>query len=104
MYIQLEKGRVYNLDRDIKLYAYAIYEYDGISQKEIIGNEVIINDLRSRLKIGYKANDGVFLFSNCYDIKINNLNNQNLNEDYVEIREGKILKYKAVIEKYLITF
>ncbi len=41
---------------------YAIYEYDGISQKEIIGNEVIINDLRSRLKIGYKANDGVSSF------------------------------------------
>ena len=31
--LQLEKGRVYNVDRDIKPYVYAIYKYDGISQR-----------------------------------------------------------------------
>ena len=94
----LEKKRIYNIDSDIKCYAHAIYEYDDIKQKEIKGNGAVINDLRSRSKMGYKTYDGIFLFSNCHDIKINNLNYQNFNEDYVEIREGGILRYKAGIE------
>ena len=97
----LEKKRIYNVDSDTKCYAHAIYEYNDVKQKKINGNEAVINDLRSRSKMGYKTYDGVFLFSNCHDIKINNLNYQNLNEDYMEICEGGILRYKAGIENQI---
>ena len=57
----LEKKRIYNVDSDTKCYAHAIYEYNDVKQKKINGNEAVINDLRSRSKMGYKTYDGVFL-------------------------------------------
>lgn len=99
--LELEPDRSYNIDGAIKKYGHAIYEYYDKSYKTINGNNSTINDLRTRAKVGYKTYDGVFLFSACHDLTINKLNYQNLNEDYVEIRECQQVKYKSGIENQL---
>lgn len=99
--LELEPGRCYDIDAAIKKYGHAIFEYYDKSYKTVNGNNSTINDLRTRTKVGYKTYDGVFLFSACHNLTIKDLNYQNLNEDYVEIREGQQVKYKTGIENQL---
>ncbi len=98
----LEPNRIYDIEYHKLAYAHAIYEYENVSNKTIVGNGAIINDLRSRTQMGYSSYDGVFLFSGCHNITIDNLNYQNLNEDFVPVMDDKgNIKHEAGIENQL---
>ena len=101
--LYLQPQRIYhvNCSKTLK-YGHSLFEYYGICNKTIFGNNSIIDDQRSRLFIGYKTYDGVFLFSGCHNITIEKLHYQNLNEDFEEVRDddGNIL-YKGGIENQI---
>ena len=98
----LEPKRIYNIEYHKLPYARAIYEYENVANKTIVGNDAIINDQRSRTQIGYSSYDGVFLFSNCNNITIDQLNYQNLNEDFIPVKDDKgNLIHEAGIENQL---
>ena len=101
-FLLLEPKHIYDIEYRKLAYAHAIYEYENVSNKTIVGNGTIINDLRSRTQIGYSSYDGVFLFSGCHNITIDNLNYQNLNEDFVPVKDDKgNIKHEAGIENQL---
>lgn len=100
--LHMESKRVYDIEYHKLAYAHAIYEYYNVANKTIVGNGAIINDRRTRTQIGYSTYDGVFLFSNCHKITIDRLNYQNLNEDFVPVKDDKgNIKHDAGIENQL---
>ena len=100
--LYLEPNREYNIEYRKLTYAHAIFEYHSVSNKVIEGNGALINDKRSRSMIGYTSYDGVLLFNSCHSITINNLNYQNLNEDYERIYDEKgFVKYESGIENQI---
>lgn len=100
--LNLESQKVYSIVSKQLEYGHAIYEYTDKNDKEIRGNDAVINDLRPRSLVGYTTYDGVFLFSHCHNIVISNLHYQNLNEDYLPLFDsnGK-LKFRAGIENQI---
>ena len=100
--LSLESNKVYNVSGPKLSYGHALYEFTDVTDKVIEGNDAVINDLRPRSLVGYKNFDGVLLFSHCTNIKINHLNYQNLNEDYVTVYDddGNI-KYKEGLENQI---
>lgn len=100
--LQLEPKRIYDIEYHKLAYAHAIYEYENVSNKTIVGCDAIISDKRTNAHIGFENFDGVFLFSACHGISIQNLHYQNLDEEYPEIRnENGSVKVGAGIEKQL---
>lgn len=100
--LYLEPNRIYNVEYYKLNYAHAIYEYISVSNKKIEGNGSLINDKRSRSMMSYTSYDGVLLFNGCHGITINNLNYQNLSEDYVQINdENGSVKYASGIENQI---
>lgn len=100
--LELEPNRKYSVTSKTLSYAHAIYEFEGIANKTVKGNNATINDLRTRKQVGYKTNDGVFLFSSCSDITIDNLHYQNLNEDFEPVyNDDKSLRYAKGIENQI---
>lgn len=101
--LYLQPQRTYYVDcvKPLK-YGHSLFEYYGICNKSIYGNNSTIDDQRSRHFIGYKTYDGVFLFSDCHDITIEKLHYRNLNEDFEKVcdDEGNIL-YKEGIENQI---
>ena len=90
--LDLEPSRVYDVCYHKLSYAHSIYEYRGVKNKIIRGNNSLINDLRKRSLVSYQTYDGIFLFSDSHNISIHDLNYQNLNEDYLAIVEnGKVI-------------
>lgn len=99
--LDLQPNRVYNIDGPKLSYAHALFEYRSIHGKCINGNNAIINDQRPRSHVGYKTYDGVLLFIDCHNISIHHLNYQNLNEDFNEISDNGVVKYRAGIENQI---
>lgn len=100
--LKLEPNRRYNITAPKLGYYRAIFEYDGISDKRIEGNHAVLYDQRTRSMIGCDDFDGVFLFSNCHNIVISNLNYRLKDESFDEIYDvnGKI-RLKAGIERQM---
>lgn len=100
--LDLEPNRRYDIYWKKLDYAHAIYEFNKKENKTINGNGAIFNDLRSRSLIGYTSYDGVFLFNNCRNITINDLNYINASEDFNTVidQNGKI-RYKEGFENQI---
>lgn len=100
--LMMEPKRIYDIEYQNLAYAHAIYEYENVDHKIIVGSEAIINDKRTNKQIGYENFDGVFLFSSCHNITIKNLNYQNLDNEYPEIRNvNGSVKFEAGLEKQI---
>lgn len=101
VWAELQPERIYNIYQDKLEYGHAIFEFLGRQDIHIIGNNAIINDLRPRKLVKHKSYDGVFLFSNCRNVTIEDLNYQNYNEDFDEIKDNNKTLFKSGFENQI---